>query len=49
MYFDGSTPKSKRRLSSPLPSDFESFREKYEVITKRMAFSGDQDLLDVLC
>ena len=38
MYFDGSTLKSKRRLSSPLPSDFESFREKYEVITNVWRF-----------
>ena len=33
MFFDGSTLKSKSRLFSPLPTDFERFREKYEVIT----------------
>ena len=38
MYFDGTTLKSKRRLSSPPPSDFESFREKYEVITNVWRF-----------
>ena len=38
MFFDGSTLKSKRRLSSPPPTDFESFREKYEVITNVWRF-----------
>ena len=38
MYFDGTTLKSKRRLSSPPPSIFESFREKYEVITNVWRF-----------
>ena len=38
MFFDGSTLKSKRRLSSPPPSDFKSFREKYEVITNVWRF-----------
>ena len=37
-FVDGSTLKSKRRLSSPPPSDFESFREKYEVITNVWRF-----------